>query len=89
MNKLEEARLIINEVDEQLIELFKKRMAASKLVAEYKKENNLPITDSNRETALLNKNLSILNDASLEGYYRTFFEGVLKASKNYQEDLNK
>ena len=39
MNKLEEARLIINSVDKEMIELFKKRMNAAKMVALYKNEN--------------------------------------------------
>ena len=87
MNKLEEARLIINEVDLEMIELFKKRMKASKMVAEYKKENNLPVLDKAREEALIAKNVNYLNDKELEKYYLTFLEGVLTASKDYQKDL--
>lgn len=87
LNKLEEARLIINEVDLEMIELFKKRMQASKMVAEHKKENNLPVLDKAREEALINKNVNYLNDKQLEKYYLTFLEGVLTASKDYQKDL--
>ena len=87
MNKLEEARLIINEADKELIESFKKRMAASKIIASYKKENNLPIFDEVREKALIDKNINLLNDKELEKYYLTFLEGILKASKDYQKDL--
>ena len=89
MNNLEKARLIINEVDKKMIELFKERMEAAKLVADYKKENNLPILDEAREEALINKNLEVLNNPELREYYLTFFQGMLKASKDYQTDLNK
>ena len=89
MNKLEEARLIIQDIDLEMIELFKKRMVASKLVAEYKKENELPILDEGREKFLIEKNLKSLNDEKLESYYMTFFKGVLDASKDYQKDLNR
>lgn len=89
MNKLEEARLIINEVDSKMVELFKERMKAAKMVAEYKKENNLPVLDKAREEALINKNLGLLNDTKLEKYYLTFLEGMLTASKDYQKDLMK
>lgn len=85
--KLDIAREIINEVDNQMIELFKKRMDAAKMVAEYKKENNKPIYDKEREDALINRNLKLLNNEELEQYYKTFLEGVLTASKNYQKDL--
>ena len=87
LNKLEQARLIINEVDLKMIELFKERMKAAEMVAEYKKENNLPVLDKAREEALINKNVSYLNDKELEKYYLTFLEGVLTASKDYQKDL--
>ena len=87
LNKLEQARLIINEVDLKMIELFKERMKAAEMVAEYKKENNLPVLDKAREEALINKNVSYLNDKELEKYYLTFLEGMLTASKDYQKDL--
>ena len=87
LNKLEQARLIINEVDLKMIELFKERMKATEMVAEYKKENNLPVLDKAREEALINKNVSYLNDKELEKYYLTFLEGMLTASKDFQKDL--
>lgn len=85
--KLDIAREIINDVDIQMIELFKKRMEAAKMVAEYKKENNKPIYDKEREDALINRNIKVLNNEELEQYYKTFLEGVLTASKDYQKDL--
>lgn len=87
--KLEEAREMINEVDEQMISLFIKRMAAVSMVAEYKMENNLPVLDSIREDVIKGKNFEILSNKMLEKYYNTFFDGVLKASKDYQSDLVK
>ena len=86
-NELDEAREIINAVDAEMIELFKKRMAASKMVAEYKKDVNMPILDEAREKLLIEKNIKLLNSKELEKYYKTFFEGVLNASKDYQKDL--
>ena len=87
--KLEEAREMINEVDEQMISLFIKRMAAVSMVAEYKAENNMPVLDSGREDVIKGKNFEILSNKMLEKYYNTFFDGVLKASKDYQTDLVK
>ncbi len=86
-NKLEEAREIINEVDKEMIQLFIKRMAAIKMVAEYKLENNIAIFDSKREDTIKNKNLDILSNKQLEKYYLTFLEGVLNSSKDYQKDF--
>lgn len=87
--KLEEAREIINEVDNEMINLFIKRMAAVSMVAEYKLENNIDVLDSIREDAIKEKNLDLLANKVLEQYYLTFFDGVLTASKNYQSYLIK
>lgn len=87
MNKLETARNIINEVDKEMIKLFKKRIQAAKMVADFKKENNLPILDLKREQELIERNLAELNDQSLEDFYMIFIEGMLKASKEYQKKI--
>ena len=84
MKSIEEARKQIEGIDKQLIDLFKERMNAVKDVIEYKKANNLPILDASREKELLDKNLKYLNDESLKKYYEIFFEGLLRASKEYQ-----
>ena len=85
--KLEEAREVINEVDEQMVDLFIKRMAAVSMVAEYKAENGMPIFDNGREDIIKNKNMEMLANKKLESYYKTFFDGVLNASKDYQNDI--
>ena len=42
MDTLQEARGIINEVDEQMATLFVRRMQAAQMVAEYKKIHSRP-----------------------------------------------
>ena len=77
MSKLDDARIIINECDKEMITLFKKRMSAAKMVAEFKASNNLPILDLKRENELIKRNTQILNDQELEGYYITFLDWML------------
>jgi hypothetical protein len=55
MKDLLEIREQINNIDDQLVELWKERMALSLKVAEYKKENRLPILDEQREKELLER----------------------------------
>ena len=62
VNKLDEARKIINEVDEQMAELFIKRMRAAEMVYEHKKEYGLPILDEAREAAVIEKNSKFIED---------------------------
>ena len=87
MNKLDEARKIINEIDEQIATLFEKRMNAAKMVAEYKKENGLPIFDSNRELEVINKNVKHINDETIKEYYVNFQKELMNISKLYQSRL--
>ena len=89
MSKLDTARKEINRVDAEMIKLFERRMEAVKQVAEYKKENNLPVLDASREQSLIEKNISMLQNKEFEEYYRIFFEGVLSSSKEYQKDFIK
>ena len=58
MNQLEQARIEINKIDEQMAVLFERRMQAAEQVAAYKKQQGLPIFDKTREQAVIEKNLS-------------------------------
>lgn len=84
MNKLEEAREIINEVDAQMAQLFEKRMGACKMVAEYKKEHGLSIKDTAREAALIEKCKSNVKDGEIESYYVEFQKKAIELSCRYQ-----
>lgn len=87
MNKLEESRLVINEVDDQLVKLFEKRMKAVENVLAYKKENNLPIFDASREKANIEKGVAKLQDKNLDKYFVDFYQQLMDVSKDYQKDL--
>ena len=52
MNNLQNARRTIEKIDAEMAELFEKRMKAAEVVAEFKKENALPIEDKKREAEL-------------------------------------
>ena len=56
MNNLQNARRTIEKIDAEMAELFEKRMKAAETVAEFKKENALPIEDKKREAELTAKN---------------------------------
>ena len=83
-NKLEEARKIINEVDEKMTELFVKRMRAAEMVYDYKKKVGLPILDSAREAVVIEKNAEAVEDEVLKGYYIDYIKNVMSISRAYQ-----
>lgn len=87
MNKLEEARIKIDDIDSKIIELYELRMEVVKEVINYKIENNLPILDSSRENLMLDKNLKKIKSEDYKKYYYNVLNGYLNASKDMQKDI--
>ena len=53
--EISELREQIDDIDRKLVELYCRRMDTAREIGRYKRENNLPVRDSERERALLNK----------------------------------
>lgn len=87
MNKLEECRLKIDAIDNEIIRLYEERMKAVKDVAKYKFENGLEILDSSREKTMLEKNLLKISNVELKKYYHHVLTGFLDASKEMQKEI--
>lgn len=87
MDLLQEARAIINEADTQMAELFVKRMDAVQMVAQYKKEHDLPILDTAREEAVLRNGAARVEDETLREYYIDFLKDTMALSRRYQQHL--
>lgn len=87
------ARSDIEAIDKAMIELFIKRMKKSAIIARYKSENRLPITDNVREVQLLQYNLcflsSLTDDRMIKDLYCKFFQNTLDISKEYQKEITK
>ena len=87
MGDLSESRTKIEAIDRQMSELFVQRMEIAESIADYKKENGLPILDEKREKALIEKNEAYIKEEKLRPYYRQFLRSVLDVSKQYQHTL--
>lgn len=87
MKKLEICRDLIDSIDNQIIELYVKRMEIVKEITKLKIENDLPVLDQNREKIMLEKNLEKIKDNEFKKYYKDVLEGFLKASKEMQKDI--
>ena len=87
MNELDKAREIINRVDKELAALFEERMEAARLVAKYKKENGIPITDAAREEEVIKRNSSLIKNEELRSYYINFLRSNMELSKTFQHRL--
>lgn len=87
MKELNEARQVINGIDERMAALFEERMQAAKVIAAYKKEHGLPIYDAAREQALIARNQAFIKDPEIGAYYTRFLGDLMAVSKQYQERL--
>ena len=87
INSLEEARKEINRIDEEMAKLFEGRMECAEVIAEYKKENNLPIFDKKREEELVERNSRYIENQGLREYYKDFLLDVMSISKKYQKEI--
>lgn len=83
---LKQARTKIDEVDQQLLQLFIQRMQAVEQVAAYKKENNLPIFNSTREEEIISA-MAAKSPSHIAEYVKSFFTNLMEISKCYQVGL--
>ncbi|MCI8336296.1 MAG: chorismate mutase [Peptococcaceae bacterium] len=88
MKELTETRNEINQIDKEMAELFCRRMDCAADVIAYKKANGLPIFDGAREQAVIEKNLSYIENKDYQGYYQDFITHLMGLSKSYQRKLN-
>lgn len=84
MKDLKEIRKEIDSIDTQIASLFEQRMQLSKEVAEYKIASGLSITDSNRESEIVNRNSQKIQDERIREYYTTFERTLIRLSCDYQ-----
>lgn len=89
MTELEKCRIEIENIDKQFVELFEKRMDVAARVAVYKKENDLPIYDKERETQLIQRNVKELKNEEYEILLRRFFLQVMELSRSLQLEIIK
>ncbi len=83
---LSEIREEINNIDNEIVELFKRRMTCASSVAQYKAEHDLPVLDSERERALLTKICNLAGE-ELDTYALTLYNTMLDVSKAYQHKI--
>lgn len=83
---LKELRGQIDEIDDQLVKLFCQRMDIAAQVAQYKKEQDLPILMPAREREKL-QDVSQKAGPEMAGYTRTLYTMLFELSRSYQSKL--
>ena len=84
---LNELRQQINSIDDELLNLFTRRMDLATQVADYKRAHDLPILQPAREREILKKAAEKAGP-ELGGYARVLFSMLMELSKSYQNKRN-
>lgn len=85
--ELKDLRNQIDEIDDELVHLFTKRMAISAQVADYKKANNIPIHVPARERQILQE-VATKAGPDMENYARVLYSMIFELSRSYQSKRN-
>lgn len=80
---LEKIRADISQIDEKMIDLIVDRMKKTLEVAQYKKENSLPVLDRSREREILGR-ITKLAGNDFQDYAKVLFSILFDLSRSYQ-----
>lgn len=84
---LNELRLEIDKIDDELVRLFVERMDVSARIADYKKENSLPIFVPSREADKL-RDVAHKAGPEMEVYTKVLYSMLFELSRGYQSQRN-
>lgn len=85
MKNLTELRDMIEDIDNQMLDLFKARMNLSQSIGKLKKDLKLPVFDPKREKSLFDRQKQKLNNESLWPFYESFYKHIMMLSKEIQQ----
>ena len=83
--ELSDYRNQLDQIDGQLVALFKQRMETVKQVADYKREHNTPVLAAGREREILYRVTGLCGE-ELQEYTKILYSTLLELSRDYQED---
>lgn len=83
---INELRESLNGLDDEIVSLFEKRMTVAKSIAQYKKENNLPVFDRTREREIIYR-ITEKTQPELTVYAKTLYNTIFDLSKTYQTSV--
>ena len=80
---LKEIRSKIDNIDDEILQLYLKRMALSKEVGVYKSQNDIAVNDNKREREIIYR-LAQKCDESMRLYVKELYDMIFSTSKAYQ-----
>ena len=85
--ELKDLRTEIDKIDDELVRLFGARMEIAAKIADYKKENKLPILVPSREREKL-QDVAKKAEPEMANYTRVLYSMLFELSRSYQSKRN-
>ncbi len=85
MDELSQLRLKIDQIDTEIVRLFKQRMWVSSQIAQYKATHDLPVYVPEREK----EKIEVLSNRvmpEMQPYLQDLYECIFALSRKYQEE---
>ncbi len=82
---LDSARIQINEIDKEIVLYLEKRFDLAMQIGKYKKENNLPVYDEEREKNVIENCINFLNNKEYAKYIEDIYNQIMESSKELQQ----
>ena len=87
MERLNNLRNEIDNIDKQMAKLFEQRINLVKQIADVKKEINYPSYDQGRETFILIRNGAYIEDKDIRMMYFEMMRKQFELTKKMQEEI--
>ena len=87
MRELRDIRVDIDEIDDEIIRLYRQRLKLSEEVYLVKKEQNIPVLDASREKEKLDAIESRAESEEEAMRFRNLFSFIMKESREVQQSL--
>lgn len=84
MDDLEKIRTELDEIDEEIVKLFEKRMDIAIRVVDHKQKTNKPILHKSRETEIINRCKSMLQNKKYEQGVEELYNCIMSISRQIQ-----
>jgi monofunctional chorismate mutase len=76
----------IDKIDDELVRLFAERLLLAEEVANIKREKNIPVLDSNRESEIIGRLTNGKSDALAE-HIKKLFSVIFEISRTHQAEI--
>ncbi len=86
MSDISDLRTEIDRIDDSLTSLFERRLCLAERIAQYKRDNDMPVFDKSRELDIISAQCSKVPDRHID-LIKQFYISVFDISRRLQQNI--